>query len=222
MRFSERQIQAYPYDIEGLTSLLSSAATLRDSQPVAKYLTQIKRATSDDPLALNALLNNLLFVGLEEEALELARTALGRFPGHAFVLYQAHRVYLWNGLVEEARELAEDVQRQDFPPENLQLVLLRQACAEKNMSAASDIADELLDDDDWDVSIAFITLQILGRPDEAHQAIIDANPDLQGLVSFMTYPFFNQTYFPQIMRILQQQSAERPFNDGPPYRCNRI
>jgi len=219
IRFSEQQIEAYPHDIDGFTSLLRSAANLRDKQSVAKYVEQIKSVVSDDPLALNALLNNLLFVGLEEETLELTRAALVRFPQHAYLLYQAHRVYLWNGLVEEGRALAEELLRSDFGEENLQLVRLRQACAEGDVVTAGKIAEEVLGRTDPDVSISYLTLQIMGRPEEAHQSLIDANPDLHGLVSFMNYPYFNHTYYPELVQILEQQSADRTFIDGPPYRC---
>ncbi|MGI9235549.1 MAG: hypothetical protein ACR2RD_18100 [Woeseiaceae bacterium] len=219
IRFAERQIEAYPHDIEGFTSLLTSAVNLGDKKPVAKYLEQIKRVVSDDPLAYNALLNNLLFVGLEKETLELTRAALARFPDHAYLLYQAHRVYLWNGLVEEGRELAEELLRSDFAKDSLRLVKLRQACAGGDIDTAGTIADEVLGKTDRDVSIAYITLQIMGRPAEAHQLLIDANLDLHGLVSFMNYPYFNHTYYPEIVRILEQQSADRTFIDGPPYRC---
>jgi hypothetical protein len=219
IRYSEKYIEAHPHDIEGLNRLVVNASVLRDRQPVVKHLEQIRRVVSDDPLALNALLNNLLFVGLEAEALALARNSVARFPEHAYILYQSHRVYLWNGLVDEGRALLNDLLRSDFARDSLQLAILRQACAENDTAAAGNIAAQVLGADELDLSLSYIALQIMSRPEDAHQLLIDAQLDMRGLFSFMNYPYFNHTYFPEVKRMLEEQSAERPFIDGPPYRC---
>jgi TolB-like protein len=219
IRFAETYIEAHPYDIEGLNRMVLNASVLRDQRPVEKHLEQIRRLVSDDPLALNALLNNLLFVGLEGEALNLARSAVERFPEHAFILYQSHRVYLWNGLVDEGRALLDELLRSDFERDSLQLAELRQACAGGDTEAAGPISAKILGAEERDLSLSYIVLQIMSRPDDAHQLLIDAELDLQGLSGFMNYPYFNHTYFPEVTRMLEQQSAERQFIDGPPYRC---
>ncbi len=219
IRFSETYIEAHPYDIEGLNRLVHNASVLGDQRPVVRHLEQIRRLVSDDPLALNALLNNMLFVGLEEESLALARNSVERFPQHAFILYQSHRVYLWNGLVDEGRDLLEELLRSDFERDSLDLARLRQACAEGDVDAAGPIAAKILGAEEPDLSLSYIALQIMSRPRDAHQLLIDVKLDLQGLNGFMNYPYFNHTYFPEVTRILEAQSAERPFIDGPPYRC---
>ena len=60
----------------------------------------------------------------------------------------------------------------------------------------------------------------MGRPDEAHQVLIDLNLNIQELRSYLGYPYFDHTYFPVLRKILEDQGIERPFVDGPPYACS--
>ena len=135
-------------------------------------------------------------------------------------IFDCYRVSLVDvGLVDEGRALAEALLRSDFAADSLQLVALRQACAENDVAAAGPIAAKILEPEEVDLSLFFIALQIMNRPDDAHQLLVDAELELAEITDFMNYPYFNHTYFPEVMRILEEQSAERPFIDGPPYRC---
>ena len=84
---------------------------------------------------------------------------------------------------------------------------------------ALQLANWLISRDENDLSINFIVNQIMGNPREAHQLLIDAELDIQALRSFLGYPFFNHTYFPELVKILEQQGIDRHFVHGPPYRC---
>ena len=191
---------------------------MRDDDCVRTHLARAADFAHDDPLELNILLNNLLFVGLVDEALGLARDVLARYPEHAFLVYQAHRVLLWNGEVTEARRWADVLRASEFPEENIKLVMLRQACAEKDQAAAQRLFDVVTEVPD--ASIEFIALQIMNRPDEAHQRLLDADLDIYALASFLNYPYFNHTYFAELTERLVQQSIDRPFVSTPPYRCD--
>ena len=59
----------------------------------------------------------------------------------------------------------------------------------------------------------------MNRPAEAHQWLIDQELVLHNLMSFMNYPYFDHTYFPEIVARLERQGIERPFIEGPPYAC---
>jgi TolB-like protein len=216
---SERYVQEYPNDIEGLNQLISTLALMRDAAAAREHLNRLAKISRDDPLALNSLIVNLLFVGLHEDAAELARDVLSRYPQHSFLVYQAHRALLWNGDVEWARQWADVLRGSEFPDENIMLVMLRQACAEKNYAAAESLFEESVNIENPEISIVFILLQIMNRPDEAHQALIDADLDIHALSSFLNYPYFNHTYFSELAKTLEQQSIDRPFITGPPYRC---
>ena len=217
----ERYLSAYPNDLEGLSAIVEAMADMRDADGARRHLARVADIAHDDPLELNILLNNLLFVGLVDEAVALARDVLARYPEHAFLVYQSHRVLLWSGAVAEARGWADVLRASEFPKENINLVMLRQACAENDLTAAESLFDIVIDPERPDPSIEFIAMQIMNRPEEAHQRLIDADLDIYALASFLNYPYFDHTYFPELTEKLEQQSIERPFVSTPPYRCDR-
>ncbi len=69
------------------------------------------------------------------------------------------------------------------------------------------------------MSIVYISMQIMSRPEEAHQVLVDAKLDAHALASFLNYPYFDHNYFPEFTAILEQQGIDRPFISGPPYAC---
>ena len=70
-----------------------------------------------------------------------------------------------------------------------------------------------------DTSIEFLTRILLGDTQGAHEFLVSQNLDLHALNSFMNYPYFNHTYFPELAAILDRQGIQRPFVEGPPYAC---
>jgi TolB-like protein len=219
IKLAEEYVQLHPHDLEGMNTLFDSLAAIGDVDMARKYVQPVINLARDDALALNVSLTNILFVGLAEEAADLAREVLPKYPEHGFIAYQGHRALLWVGAVDEARPHIDTVRANDFPEENLRLVLLRQACADKDNESALQLANWLISRDENDLSINFIVNQIMGNPREAHQLLIDAELDIQALRSFLGYPFFNHTYFPELVKILEQQGIDRHFVHGPPYRC---
>lgn len=212
-------LEEYPNDIEAQQMLIGVIANTRDAEAARDRLRRMVDFSRDDPLQLNALINNVLFVGLVDDAVAIARDVIQRYPQHAFLLYQSHRVLLWAGHTEEASQLAASLRASGFPEENIILVMLRQACGEGDVAAANELLDELVEVYRQDPSVHYIGLQILGRPAEAHQLLIDSNLRNRELAGFLNYPYFNHTYFPELTAILERQFIDRPFIDGPPYAC---
>jgi len=217
VRYSDRYLAEYPYDIDALTTLIQATAVLRDSATAEKYVAQILRTVSDDPLTINALLNNMLFAGLTEAAVSVTRDAVRRFPNHVYVAYQGHRTLLWGGAIDEARSLIDVVRLGEFDTENIDLMLLRQACGEGDDTVAEQVYRKL--DSDADISIRFLGNIIYGYPEKAHQVVIDAGLDLQALNSFLGYPYFDYKYFPALVAVLEPQGISPLSIDGPPYAC---
>jgi hypothetical protein len=62
-------------------------------------------------------------------------------------------------------------------------------------------------------------MQIMSRPDEAHQLLIEKDLNIHELQSFMNYPYFDHRYFPELVESLERQGIERTFVEGPPYAC---
>jgi hypothetical protein len=99
------------------------------------------------------------------------------------------------------------------------MVLLRQACAEGDQEAAQQYYREAMAIDGSNPSISWISSHLMGRPDEAHQVLVDAGLDKYALASFLNYPFFDHTRFPELAEILEEQGIDRPFIKSPPYAC---
>ncbi len=218
--YSRQFAELYPNSTAALEAVISAIAILRDTETARQYVDRLLEISHDDPILLNSLINNLLFVGLVDDAVAFADDVAKRYAQHSFLLYQSHRAYLWAGRVEDGRRMAEAMRRSEFPEENLYLVDLRQACAEGDSAAAEALLPKLFETRDAsDPSIQFITMQIMGRPDDAHQILVDADLGVYEIVSFMNYPYFNHTHFPEIVERLQRQGIERPFIESPPYAC---
>ena len=218
-RYLESYVNEYPNDVEGLSQLISLFSNSMDKERARPYVNRNIEIARDDAYEVNGLLNNMLFLGLVDETVSLARESVARFPQHAFILYQSHRVLLWAGFTEEAAALVEPIRRSEFPTENIRLVQMRQACAEGDRASAELYLEQALEAYTQDESIGYIGLQILGRPDEAHQLLMDADVDNWAIASFLTYPYFDHTLFPEMASILEQQGIDRPFISGPPYAC---
>jgi hypothetical protein len=212
-------LQTYPNDTQGQAQLMTAFATTRDKEGAHPYVQRFLESSLDDPLQINALLTNFLFAGFVDEAADMARNAIQRYPQHAFLLYQSHRVLLWAGHTAEAAALVDKLRRSEFPVENIRLVQIRQACAEGDRVLAEQYYDEAMELSGGGRSIEFIGLQTLGKPEEAHQLLLDAELDNWALASFLVYPYFDHTYFPEMARILERQAIDRPFISGPPYAC---
>jgi TolB-like protein len=217
--FLKRYLETYPHDTEGQTNLMLAFAQMTDFEGAAEYVDRFVEDSHDDALQINALLNVVLFAGQVDAAVGLARESVRRFPQHAFIAYQAHRVLLWAGHTEEAAALVDPLRRSEFPEENILLVLLRQACAEGDQGGADEFFQRLGQYIETQPSTEYIGLMLLGRADEAHQRLVELDLDNWALVSFLNYPYFNHTYFPEMAAILERQAIDRQFIDVPPYAC---
>ena len=98
-------------------------------------------------------------------------------------------------------------------------MLRRQACAEGDQTAAQQYYEEVVAIERPDPSINWLGLQIMGKPEAAHRILVEADMDKYALASFLNYPFFDHTYFPELAAILEQQGIVRPFIESPPYAC---
>ena len=77
----------------------------------------------------------------------------------------------------EALALADILRGSEFPAENIKLVLLRQACAEGDQTAAQQYYEEVVAIERPDPSIDWLGLQIMGKPEAAHRLLVDADMD---------------------------------------------
>ena len=157
-------------------------------------------------------------------ALSLAQQTMASASPTLFDVYQAHRVYLYAGLVEEAAQLAKTYIRDSTEKSSTILLRVRQACAEGRVADADRIYLQL-DNSPESVfgNIRWLYLKVLGRDREAAELASQYdNPDGWIFIAgIMTYPAFEPAPFPYFESILKDQGIDRPPAQPIPYACKR-
>jgi TolB-like protein len=156
---------------------------------------------------------------MADEAVQQAETSPGPGP-----IYQAHRIYLYAGRIDEARDLAERYLGFGTDPMLRFLVRLRQACAEGRVADA----DALFDAYDFEVTGAtmntlWLALKTLGRNEDAQAALVNQdNPEtLYALAGHLTYSHFDPRPFPLLTRTLEAQGVMRKEIKPLNFACKR-
>ena len=159
-------------------------------------------------------------------ALEMAAAAISAPNAPIDTLYQAHRVFLYAGKVEEAARLATLHNARSTDTSSIAMVDVRQACAENRIADANRIYEDFLSkapsagvvaDNRW------LFLQTLGRYDEAIEAVrfLDEDDGLYALSGFLNYTHFDPRPFPDLLARLEAQGIERPPAAEIPFACRR-
>lgn len=159
-----------------------------------------------------------------DAALEMAQASLRRPNVTADTLYQAHRVLLYAGLIDEAARVAKLHNDRETDASSIAMVNVRQACAE-GRTADADVIYAGLDkigfgdllDNRW------LFLRTLGRDHDATEAVryLDEGDGLFALSGFLHYTHFDPTPFPNLMAKLESQGIERPPPTPIPFACKR-
>ncbi len=152
---------------------------------------------------------------------KVATVSLDRIGDSAFVVYQAHRSFLWTGDVDGASQLVSILQSSDLPETTRQLVTLRQACAENRLSDAAQTYDRLIADYPDETSIIWISHRIMNQREKAIETLMefDESKDLRSLSSFLFYAYFDARSFPNLMAMLESQGVEPREPRDIPYQC---
>ena len=148
-----------------------------------------------------------------------------RWPDDFDLLYQVHRVLLWDGRVEAAAEALEHMQRIARGDESwAAMPPARQACAEGRRAEAeqilSDFSTDQLDED-WSISLRWHLLILLGEHAAATELLMPLEQDgrIYALSSFLVYPQFDPSPYPSLMRILEREQIQRPPPVALPFAC---
>ena len=152
-------------------------------------------------------------------AADQALVLLERWPDDFDLLYQVHRVLLWDGRVSAAGEVLARMQRvargdepwAPVPP-------ARQACAEgRRAEAEQSLAGLEL----GSVSLRWHVLMLLGEQAAATELLMQLERDgrIYALSSFLTYPHFDPSPFPSLLRILEREQIRRPPPVPLPFAC---
>ena len=205
--------------IQAHLAILMQLGRWTDARPVARHLADIM---GDDPEQIQNAIVSLLFTTDFAGAASVARQAVERHTDNAFVVYQAHRALLWNGEVEEARELLPLLNSSQMPSFNKKLVAMRQACADGKTADAVKIHEEFVDNYEEGEAILWISHNLLGQMEQARELLVpydDAN-QMYALSSYLYYPYFDPTPYPRLMVVLDNQGVDRPPPIRIPHSCN--
>lgn len=148
-----------------------------------------------------------------------ALVLLERWPNDFDMLYQVHRALLWDGRVAAAGELLARMLRVARGDEPWALVPpARQACAEGRRAEAEQILAAL---EQHSVSLRWHVLMLLGEHAAATQLLMQLEQDgrIYALSSFLTYPHFDPSPFPSLLRILEREQIKRPPAVALPFAC---
>jgi hypothetical protein len=154
----------------------------------------------------------------------MAEAAISAPNASAQTLYQAHRVFLYAGRIEEAARLATLHNARSSDVSSVAMVDVRQACAENRASEANRIYEDYLASAPSTGIVAdnrWLFLQTLGRYDEAVEAVrfLDEGNGLYALSGFLNYTHFDPRPFPNLLARLEAQGIERPPAAEIPFAC---
>jgi TolB-like protein len=151
----------------------------------------------------------------------LANDALERFGDSVYAVYQAHRSLLWAGDIDGAARLLPDLQSSDLADDSLQLIGLRQACAENRVSDATRIYDYVRATYPDEMVIVWISHRLMNQDASAVELLrpLDETEDLDTLRDYMTYAYFDARPFPNLMAFLESQGVTPREPREIPYKC---
>jgi TolB-like protein len=208
-----------PGDALVLGRLLEAATYLSDAALGAELLDGIwPQALLREDLAVmyaNSAYRHLAKARAADRGLEL----LERWPERSAILYQVHRALLWDRRVEKAGEVlarwralaGPDGEWGALPP-------ARQACAE---GRRAEVEAALAENPASDISQQWHLLMLLGRTDEAVALLqpLERAGNTYALAGYLSYPEFDPSPFPSLVRMLEREKAQRPPPLTPPYAC---
>jgi hypothetical protein len=153
----------------------------------------------------------------------IANDAITNFRDDVNILYQAHRLLLFASDIDGASKILPEILDSNLPRDNLYLAELRQTCAEqRNADAARLHARALIQYPD-DLSFKWLSYKIIGDDESADELFVeyDESGDFDTIYSFIAYPHFDASLYPNLMRAIAGQGFEEREVVELPYRCNR-
>jgi TolB-like protein len=140
-------------------------------------------------------------------------------------IYQAHRILLAGGRVEEAASMAEMYLERSTAEDGRIIVRLRQLCGEGRVADAAanyaSLGNASLGDPFAETVLRWLALNYLGRTDEAGELLrpFDEAGNLYTLSAFLTYTFFDPRAYPNLSAALRRHGALRTEPLPIPYAC---
>jgi TolB-like protein len=211
-----------PYDTVAWNNYIASLTAASRFDEARAAITDIPPETLDGDSAF-LLAASVVRIDLAD-GLAMARRGLAKTSPSAGALYQAHRIFLYAGLVDEAAETARRFLALRSDPGLPNLLQLRQACAEGRVADADALYEGSKAAGSYSNALMqWLSLRILGRDDEALDLLrpLDTSATLYQLSRLLTYTHFDPRPYPNLSKVLVAQGVQRETIIPIPYACRR-
>jgi TolB-like protein len=151
-----------------------------------------------------------------------AKKIIEHAPDNIYLLYQAHKAFLWAMDVDAARDVLPKILSSNYRESSKILAQLRQACAEERKSDALRFYAEAIESSDRLVVI-WLAHKIIGEEEKADSVLreYDEQGNLHNLAGLLQLGAFDPTILPNLMARLAGQGIEDREIFEMPFRCNR-
>ena len=221
LRLITEYLEQRPNDQDAQNSHLSLLAKLSLDEELLVAIQEYQERDGYNVFVTQASLTNILTSNDSELIRAFAQTAEERIGDNTFFNYQMHRALLWAGDIDGASRMLRLMVSSDLSEQYLQLVALRQACAESRVSDATRIFERFKNNYPDELSTQWLSHIIMSQPERAHEILaeLDDADDLNSLIDFLGYAQFDARYFPNLMVLLDSQGITPREPLPVPYRC---
>jgi len=221
LRLITEYLEQRPNDQDAQNSNLNLLATLSMDEELRTAIKDYQERDGYNVLVTQASLTLILTSNDSELIRAFAKTAVERIGDNTFFNYQAHRALLWAGDIDGASRMQRLVVSSDLSEQYLQMVALRQACAEGRVSDATRIFERFKKNYANELSTLWLSHILMSQPERAHEILLELDDadDLNPLIDFLSYAQFDTRYFPNLMALLDAQGITPREPLAVPYRC---
>lgn len=219
IELNRRVLAERPGDLEVIGRLLEAATYTSDQALGAELLDTLWRQaqTRQEAATLHA---NAAHRHIDKaRAADLGLELVERWPELPWIYYQVHRALLWDRRVEQAAVVMGRWQSMVSPTEPFHaLPPARQACAEGRRAEVEAMLEQTPASK---ISERWHMLTLLGRTQEATAVLqpLERDGNTYALAGFLSFPEFDPSPFPSLVRVLEREKVQRPPALALPFAC---
>jgi tetratricopeptide (TPR) repeat protein len=221
LQFTTEYLSHRPNDDESQLKMMNLQSQLGLVDELTASIRDFVERSPHNSLVNDQALLLSLQTGDDELTREIAHNALRNIPDSIFVKYQSHRALLWIGDIDDASRLLPALRNSDYGEKILDLIEIRQACAENRLDDAAALMADLQSRDEQDNWTQWFVLHMSDRQDEAVEFLrpFDEAGDFAAMYVFAPYAYFDPRPYTNFMA---HRRSEGGVSNAPieiPYRC---
>jgi len=221
LRLNTEYLRERPNDQVAQSYQLELLADLGAIDELRATIEEFEQRDGYDLVVNNNSITATMLTGDKDFVRRFTQDAVRRMPDRPFIQYQAHRSLLFAGDIDGASALIPAIKASDLPEDTRTIILLRQACAEGKLAEARRVFERFDAKFSDNLSMRWISHKIMGLDDEAHEMLapLDENGELDPLMGFVSYHYFDARQYPALVELLKAQGLEPREPLEMPYRC---